>query len=70
MSDPALQSGDMNKHPILPNWHPPQRRRFNASRGIAMLRALRLRLAEEPPAPHVQTQFAFAAARRSRWDSC
>jgi hypothetical protein len=52
----------MNKHPILPNWQPPaqQRQRFSASRGLAMLRALRMRLGQETAhAPCVQMQFAF-----------
>ena len=64
MSDPLLQGGDMNKNPILPNWQSPRRRPFTANRGIAMLKALRERLANEPKEIHVQTQFAFATNSR------
>jgi len=52
----------MNKHPILPNWRLPaqRRQRFSRPRGLAMLRALRLRLAQETAdVPCVQMQFAF-----------
>jgi hypothetical protein len=67
MSYPVSQSHGMNKqNPILPNWQAPQRRRFSASRGIAMLRALRIRLAEEQRELYVQTQFAFSRARMPR----
>jgi hypothetical protein len=54
----------MNKHPILPNWQLPHRRPFTARRGIALLRAWRERLSEQPREIQVQTQFAFGAARR------
>jgi hypothetical protein len=54
----------MNKHPILPNWQLPRRRPFTARRGIALLRAWRERLSEQPREIHIQTQFAFGAARR------
>jgi hypothetical protein len=56
----------MNKHPILPNWQPPaqQRQLFSASRGIALLRALRMRLAEENHARWTQTQFEFGQRAR------
>ena len=52
----------MNKDLILPNWQVPARRqqRFSRPRGLAMLRALRLRLAQETAdVPCVQMQFAF-----------
>ena len=56
----------MNKHPILPNWQPPaqRRQRFSASRGLAMLKALRMRLAEENHARWTQTQFEFGQRAR------
>jgi len=50
----------MNKNPILPNWQLPRRRPFTARRGIALLKAWRERLAEEPREMYVQTQFAFS----------
>ena len=51
----------MNKDPILPNWQPPaqRRQRFSASRGIALVRALRMRLAEQTQECCVQTQLEF-----------
>jgi hypothetical protein len=60
MSYPPVQSGEMNKHPILPNWQLPRRRPFTARRGIALLRAWRQRFADQPRELYVQTQFAFA----------
>ena len=50
----------MTKHPILPNWQLPRRQPFLPRRGIALLRALRLRLAEETVERCIQTQFDFA----------
>ena len=61
MSYPLLHREGMNKNPILPNWQLPRRRPFTANRGIAMLKALRERLANEPKEIHVQTHFAFAS---------
>jgi hypothetical protein len=53
----------MNKNPILPNWQLPRRRPFTASRGIAMLKALRERLAQDQRELYVQTHFAFGERR-------
>jgi len=44
---------------MLPNWRPPRRRAFFAHRGVALLRAWRLRAAEERREPYIQTHFAF-----------
>ena len=49
----------MNKNPILPNWQSPRRRPFTARRGIALLRAWRERIAEQPRELPEQMQFAF-----------
>ena len=46
---------------MLLNWRPPRRRPFFAHRGIALLRAWRLRAAEEPREPYIQTHFAFGS---------
>ena len=51
--------GFMNRNPIFPNWQMPRPQPFCARRGIALLRALRLRLAEETPERFVQTQLEF-----------
>jgi hypothetical protein len=56
----------MNKNPILPNWQLPRRQPFCARRGIALLRALRLRLAEETVERSVQLQFEFGYLAKSR----
>jgi len=50
----------MNRNPIFPNWQLPRRQPFCARRGIALLRALRLRLAEETEVRFVQMQLEFA----------
>jgi len=50
----------MNRNPIFPNWQLPRRQPFCARRGIALLRALRLRLAEQTEKRCVQTQLEFA----------
>jgi len=52
----------MNRNPILPNWQLPRRQR----RGIALLRALRLRLAEETVERPVQMQLEFGYVAKSR----
>ena len=49
----------MNRNPIFPNWQLPRRQPFYARRGIALLRALRLRLAEQTQERCVQTQLEF-----------
>jgi hypothetical protein len=49
----------MNRNPMLPKWRPPRRRPFFAHRGVAVLRAWRLRAAEERREPYIQTHFAF-----------
>jgi hypothetical protein len=49
----------MNKNPMLLNCRPLRRRPFRARRGIALLRAWRLRLLEQPSDPYIQTQFSF-----------
>jgi uncharacterized repeat protein (TIGR03803 family) len=49
----------MNKNLIFPNWQLPRRQPFYAGRGIALLRALRLRLAEQTQERCVQTQLEF-----------
>jgi hypothetical protein len=49
----------MNKNPIFPNWQLPRRQPFSARRGIALLRALRLRLAEQTQERCIQTQLEF-----------
>ena len=49
----------MNRNPIFPNWQLPRRQPFCARRGIALLRALRLRLAEQTQERCVQTQLEF-----------
>jgi len=49
----------MNRNPIFPNWQLPRRQPFCARRGIALLRALRLRLAEQTQQRGVQTQLEF-----------
>ena len=49
----------MNKNPMLFKWRPPRRRPFFAHRGVALLRAWRLRATEERREPYIQTQFAF-----------
>ena len=49
----------MNRNPIFPNWQLPRRQPFCARRGIALLRALRLRLAEQTEKRCVQTQLEF-----------
>jgi len=49
----------MNRNPIFPNWQLPRRQAFCSRRGIALLRALRLRLAEETQECGVQTQLEF-----------
>jgi hypothetical protein len=52
--------GVMNRNPIFPNWQLPRRQPFCARRGIALLRALRLRLAEQQTQQRcVQTQLEF-----------
>jgi hypothetical protein len=61
----------MNRNPIFPNWQLPRRQPFYARRGIALLRALRLRLAEQAQERCcVQTQLEFgkfiASGRLSR----
>src|SRR5437588_1543073 len=50
----------MNRNPIFPNWQLPRRQAFCSRRGIALLRALRLRLAEETEVRFVQMQLEFA----------
>ena len=50
----------MNRNPIFPNWQLPRRQPYCARRGIALLRALRLRLAEETEVRFVQMQLEFA----------
>ena len=49
----------MNRNPIFPNWQLPRRQPFYARRGIALLRALRLRLAEQTQERCIQTQLEF-----------
>jgi len=49
----------MNRNPIFPNWQLPRRQPFCPRRGIALLRALRLRLAEQTQECGVQTQLEF-----------
>jgi hypothetical protein len=56
----------MNKNPILPNWQFPHRRPFSARRGIALLRAWRLRFAEQVQEQWIQTQFEFESAASRR----
>src|SRR5881398_3426155 len=68
----------MNRNPIFPNWQLPRRQPFCARRGIALLRALRMRLAEQTQERCVQTQLEFgqfvtsrrAALRRMHSASC
>ena len=62
MSYPVAILEDMNKNPILPNWQLPRRRAFSARRGVALLRAWRERIAEQPRELHVQMQLAFPPA--------
>jgi len=59
----------MNRNPIFPNWQLPRRQPFCARRGIALLRALRLRLAEETVERSVQLQFEFGYLTKSRWSA-
>jgi hypothetical protein len=47
----------MNRNPILPNWQLPRRRPFGAHRGIALLQAWRLHLAEQPAPPVTSAHF-------------
>ena len=56
----------MNRNPIFPNWQLPRRQPFCARRGIALLRALRLRLAEQTQEHRVQTQLEFTQFAISR----
>jgi len=56
----------MNRNPIFPNWQLPRRQPFCARRGIALLRALRLRLAEQTQERCVQTQLEFTQFAISR----
>jgi len=56
----------MNRNPIFPNWQLPGRQPFCARRGIALLRALRLRLAEQTQERCVQTQLEFTQFATSR----
>jgi hypothetical protein len=49
----------MSKNPILPNWQLPRRQAFGARRGIAVLRAWRLRVAGQHHEPYTQTEFVF-----------
>jgi hypothetical protein len=58
--------GVMNRNPIFPNWQLPRRQPFCARRGIALLRALRLRLAEQTQERCVQTQLEFGQFVTSR----
>jgi hypothetical protein len=63
----------MSKNPIFPNWQLPRRQAFGARRGVAVLRAWRLRVAEQRQAPHTQTEFVFVhrdALRRSLLNKC
>ena len=66
MSYPIVILMFMNKNPILPNWQLPRRRRFAARRGIALLKAWREHLVEQPRELYVQTQFAFGRVAMTR----
>jgi hypothetical protein len=63
---PCVKVEIMNRNPIFPNWQLPRRQPFCARRGIALLRALRLRLAEQTQERCVQTQLEFAQFATSR----
>src|ERR1700737_4103344 len=56
----------MNRNPILPNWQFPRRRPFSARRGVALLRAWRLRLTEQTQERFVQMQVEFGQIVPSR----
>ena len=49
----------MNRNLIFPNWQMPRPQPFCARRGIALLRALRLRLAQPAQERCGQTQLEF-----------
>jgi len=55
----------MKRNRTFPNWKMPRRQPFRARRGIALLRALRLSLAEETPERFIQTQLEFRQLARS-----
>jgi hypothetical protein len=63
---PCVKVEIMNRNPIFPNWPLPRRQPFCARRGIALLRALRLRLAEQTQERCVQTQLEFGQFGRSQ----
>ena len=63
---PRVKVEIMNRNPIFPNWQLPRRQPFCARRGIALLRALRLRLAEQTQERRIQTQLEFTQFARPR----
>jgi len=55
----------MNRNPILPNWQLPRRQPFCARRGIALLRACRLRLPKQTQEQCRQMQLEFGYVAKS-----
>jgi hypothetical protein len=56
----------MSKNPIFPNWQMPRRQPFADRRGIAVLRAWRMRVAGLCRVPYTQTEFVFVQPRAWR----
>jgi hypothetical protein len=56
----------MNKNPFLLHWQQPARKSFSVRRGVALLRAWRLRFAQQAPDVSAAIQLDFPQFIRTR----